>query len=176
MGYFNGKPVPPEVVAMEKDFSMELNRELEGVEDLNRNLCLKGSCGKISKLSLQDQQKSFVDANVPRGTSLEEGKRYTIDANGIRELLPNEIPLSSPIFSVDPSNPKKLIQEKKSVVKMSHGGKKEESEKDIKSLASIIKKPRSKGSKREISTSKDGGRVKNSRVQHRRRKRKSNSN
>ena len=28
------------------------SRELEGVEDLNRNLCLKEGCGKISKLSL----------------------------------------------------------------------------------------------------------------------------
>lgn len=94
--------------------------------------------------------------------------------------MPNELPLSSPIFKVDPSNPNKLVQERNSALE-SHGGKKQISEKNIKSIASIRKSGGSKKGKKAKSSS-DLGKIaegeEGAKVQYRRksRKRKSSSN
>lgn len=189
MGYFGNYPLDPEVMAAESAYQEELEKELSGNGDeLSKNLCIKGSCGKIDKVTRSGQDSGKVNPNslVPPGGGLELGKRYTVDVNGIRELLPNELPLSSPIFFMDPSNPGKLVQEKTSVMDISHGGKKQISDKDIKSIASIIKKTRgSRGSSKARSAKassrngvKDEGGEDAAKVQYRRksRKRKSSSN
>ena len=182
LGYFGNSPVDPEIEAAGSQYRDELESELKNNwDELNKNLCIKGSCGKIDKVTrgAMDSNEVNPDTMVPPG-GLDPNQRYTIDINGIRELMPNELPLSSPIFKVDPSNPNKLVQERNSALE-SHGGKKQISEKNIKSIASIRKSGGSKKGKKAKSSS-DSGKIAEgedgAKVQYRRksRKRKSSSN
>ena len=128
--------------AMEEEFLTELEKELEENGDLERNLCLKGSCavrgGKNNgnKGSSKGQTGGLPPGKPQGGGKVEPNKRYTIDANGVRELMPNEIPLSSPIFVADQGG--KLVQEKSKRVDLNEARRGVEKA-NLANLASLLK-------------------------------------